>query len=147
MSDWEWDYRQPFLLDVTVAPDDIDELGHTNNGVYTRWCEQIAWQHSDQLGLNAQDYQRLQRAMAIQQANYQYLAASFAGENIAIATWLTGFDKRLKMQRRFQMVNRATGVTIFRGQWDFVCISLASNKPTRIPAEFIAVYTPHIVDP
>ena len=143
----QWDYPRPYLFQTTVADADIDALGHTNNAVYTGWCEQAAWAHSGVLGLDADDYNRLQRAMAIQQANYQYLAPGFAGDAIVVATWLTACDGRLTMERSFQINNKTTGKCLFRGSWQLVCINLVSNKPARIPDEFKAVYMPHIISP
>ena len=142
----QWDYERPYLYRAQVAAADIDALGHTNNIVYSGWCERAAWAHSSALGLDADDYQRLQRAMAIQQANYQYLAPSFVGDDIVVATWLTDCDGRLTMQRSFQINNESSGACLFRGRWQLVCINLASNKPARIPAEFREVYLPHIVN-
>ncbi len=140
-----WDYPKPFLITVNVEQSHIDELGHTNNGVYTAWCEQVAWEHSKQLGLTGKDYGDLQIAMAIQQANYQYLAPSFSGEDIEVATWLTACNGKLTMERSFQMRNKNTAQTIFRGQWQLVCINLKTNKPTRMPTIFIDTYVSAVV--
>ncbi|MCP3907308.1 MAG: acyl-CoA thioesterase [Oceanicoccus sp.] len=140
-----WDYPQSFILPVQVEQHHIDDLNHTNNGVYTGWCEQIAWAHSAELGLTGKDYRELNIAMAIHEANYQYLAPSFLGEDIAVATWLTACDGRLTMQRSFQMINQKTGQTLFRGQWQLVCINLSTNKPTRMPKIFIDTYVSAVV--
>ena len=59
-----WDYPAPFLHDIVATATDIDNLGHVNNTTYIRWCESIAWSHSAQLGLDADDYVKLKRAMA-----------------------------------------------------------------------------------
>jgi acyl-CoA thioester hydrolase len=34
-----------FSLPVAIRPEDIDELGHVNNGVYLRWAQDIAIAH------------------------------------------------------------------------------------------------------
>ncbi len=34
-----------FSLPITIEPEDIDELGHVNNGIYLRWAQQIATAH------------------------------------------------------------------------------------------------------
>ncbi|MBI1771970.1 MAG: acyl-CoA thioesterase, partial [Burkholderiales bacterium] len=56
-----WDYPQPFTRAVKPQESDIDGLNHTNNAVYVRWCEEVAWGHSEALGLNLADYHRLDR--------------------------------------------------------------------------------------
>ena len=46
-----WDLQQPFIENVKVQPDDIDELGHANNAVYVGWLERCAWPDSKSHGL------------------------------------------------------------------------------------------------
>lgn len=60
-----WDRPQAFVLRLRPTSADIDGLNHVNNAVYVQWCEQVAWKHSEQLGLGLADYRRLDRAMAI----------------------------------------------------------------------------------
>ena len=135
-----WDAPSPFLQAVTPRPEDIDGLEHTNNAVYVQWCEQAAWFHSHRLGMHLDDYRRLDRAMAIRHAAYDYLLPTFEGEALTLGTWLDGGDGKLSMRRHFQLLRDSDGVTVMRGHWDLVCIELSSGKPKRMPAEFIAAY-------
>lgn len=141
----DWDYPQPFILAVTPQAGDIDGLNHTNNAVYVRWCEQAGWAHSASLGLSLDDYQRLDRAMAIRRGEYDYLLPTFVGEALRLATWLVGGDGKLSMERRFQLVRDSDGATVLRGRWDLVCIELSSGRPRRMPAKFLDTYMPVIV--
>ena len=140
-----WDVPAPFIEAVSPGDDDIDGLRHTNNAVYVRWCEAIAWAHSASLGLALADYERLDRAMAIRRADYDYLLPSFAGEQLRLATWLAGSDGRITLERRFQLIRASDRQTLLRGRWELVCIELASGRPRRMPAEFTAAYLPAIV--
>ena len=140
-----WDVATPFVEPVSPCDDDIDGLRHTNNAVYVRWCEAIAWAHSASLGLALADYQRLDRAMAIRHAEYDYLLPSLAGEKLLLATWLASSDGRITLERRFQLIRPSDGQTLLRGAWQLVCIELASGRPRRMPAEFSAAYLPAIV--
>lgn len=141
-----WDYEQPFIDEVTVSDGQIDGLGHANNIAYIVWCEQVAWRHSEQLGLSVEDYQRLGRGMAISNAHYEYVAACFQGEKLALATWLTKSDKRLRMERSFQFQRVADGSTVFRGYWQLICLNLKSGAPARMPDLFNEVYGPAVID-
>ena len=140
-----WDVPAPFVEAVAPNDDDIDGLRHTNNAVYVRWCEAIAWAHSASLGLALADYERLDRAMAIRHADYDYLLPSFAGEHLLLATWLAGSDGRITLERRFQLIRARDRQTLLRGRWELVCIELASGRPRRMPAAFTAAYLPAIV--
>ena len=116
MSDWAagpaptpWDLPLPFTRAFTPAAGDIDGLNHTNNAVYVQWCEKTAWAHSEALGLSLADYHRLDRAMAIRHADYDYLLPTQLGETLTLATWLTASDGKLTMERRFQLVRERGG--------------------------------------
>lgn len=141
-----WDYAEPFTLNEVVQAADIDGLQHTNNTVYVKWCERVAWAHSVALGLDLAAYQRLDRAMAITHSEYHYLQASRQGESIIIGTWIINWDRRLTMQRRFQVVRADDGVTLLRGGMRFACIEVSSGRPRRLPAEFIDGYGPAVLN-
>jgi acyl-CoA thioester hydrolase len=140
-----WDHLQPFTLFTEVRPEDIDGLEHTNNAVYVKWCEQVAWAHSDALGLDLDTYRRLDRAMAITHSDYHYIQASRQGDNIAVATWIVEWDRRLTMRRHFQIIRVDDGVTLLRGGMRFACIELSTGRPRRLPEEFIAGYGPAVL--
>jgi acyl-CoA thioester hydrolase len=141
----EWDRPSPFTLQLAPAAPDIDGLGHTNNAVYVQWCEQVAWAHSEALGLSLADYRRLDRAMAIREGHYDYLLPSFKGEALVLGTWLTASDGKLTMERRFQLRRASDGVTLVRGRWVLVCIEVSSGKPKRMPPEFLNIYETAVV--
>ncbi|MFL6675262.1 MAG: acyl-CoA thioesterase [Massilia sp.] len=140
-----WDYPNPFTLALAPLPGDIDGLNHTNNAVYVRWCEQVGWAHSETLGLDLDDYRRLDRAMAIRRGEYDYLLPTLVGEELTLATWLFAGDGKVSMERRFQLVRDSDGATVLRGRWDLVCIEMSSGRPRRMPPEFLATYMPQVV--
>lgn len=115
-------------------------MGHANNACYVIWCEQSAWNHSEFLGLGIKDYQRLNRGVAIRKASYEYFLPSFENEDLLIATWLTACDGKFRLERRFQMINLATGQTVQRGHWELICVTLNSGKVTKFPNEFAERY-------
>ena len=141
----EWDYPHPFTLPVTPCAEDIDGLNHTNNAVYVQWCEKVGWAHSEALGLGMADYLRLDRAMAIRKAEYDYVLPSLQDEALTLGTWITASDGKLTMERRFQIVRNSDQATILRGRWDLVCIEVGSGKPRRLPPEFCQIYLPALV--
>lgn len=140
-----WDYPSPHCLAVSPRAEDIDGLNHTNNAVYVRWCEQVGWSHSVALGLDLDDYRRLDRAMAIRHGGYDYLLPSFEGEALVLGTWLTAGDGKLSMERRFQLRRLSDGQTLMRGKWDLVCIDISGGRPKRMPPEFIEAYQAAVV--
>lgn len=138
------DFPNPHTLALAAEPGHIDGLGHVNNAVYVQWCEQAAWAHSQALGLGLADYGRLDRAMAIRQAQYDYLRPALAGDQLLLATWLTGSDGRLNMTRRFQLLRGEQ--TLLRGRWELTCIEMSSGRPRRMPDEFVSAYQPAVTE-
>lgn len=137
-----WDYPKPFTAPVVPTANDIDGLNHTNNAVYVKWCEQIGWAHSESLGLNLPDYQRLDRAMAIRRGEYDYILPTVLGEALTLGTWLTHSDGKLNMERCFQLVRESDKATVLRARWELVCIEISTAKPKRMPKEFCEIYLP-----
>jgi acyl-CoA thioester hydrolase len=135
-----WDLANPFVIDLQVSADDIDGLGHANNAVYVSWLERCAWRHSQFLGLDLSEYRRLDRAMAVLRHEIDYLASAYEDQELQMATWIVESDQRLKMDRRFQLILPADGLTLLRAKTTFVCIELSSGKPKRMPAEFVEGY-------
>ena len=140
-----WDHPHPFTLTTRVQAQDIDGLEHTNNAVYVKWCEQVAWAHSVALGLDLDRYRALDRAMAITHSEYHYLQASREGDEIVVGTWIVAWDRRLTMRREFQAIRVADGTTLLRGAMRFACIEISTGRPRRLPPEFIAGYGPAVL--
>jgi len=142
-----WDHPNPFTLQLVPEAGDIDGLNHTNNGTYVRWCEKIAWAHSEELGLRMADYLRLDRAMAIRRGEYDYLLPTQLDDRLTLATWLFAGDGKLTLERRFQLVRDDDRATVLRGRWALVCIEVSSGRARRMPPEFIQAYLLSVGDP
>ena len=140
-----WDHPGPHTLRKRVEAEDIDGLNHTNNAVYVKWCEQVAWSHSVVLGLDLTAYRALDRAMAITHSEYNYLQASREGDDIIAGTWIVSWDRKLTMARRFQVLRLSDGATLLRGGMRFACIEISTGKPRRLPGEFIDGYGPAVL--
>ena len=100
----KWDLSNPFVIDIQVAADDIDGLGHANNAVYVSWLERCAWRHSQFLGLDLAEYRRLDRAMAVlpaTQADVLWLVAveELSRDEIALRLAITPAAVRSRLSR------------------------------------------------
>jgi len=138
--DETWDYPTPHILQMTVMPEHIDAMGHANNCEYLKWLESIAWDHSSCLGLGWEEYQELDRAMVARHTELDYLAASFEGDELLIGTWIAENDRKVSIKRIYQIVRVSDGVTVLRGHTRWVCVSIASGRPKRMPPAFVEGY-------
>ena len=131
----QWDYDDPFTMDITVAEADTDRLGHTNNQVYLKWFEQISWLHIEPRGMSWELQEKLGKAMAITRTEINYLGASYASEQLQVATWITHSDGRLLSTREFQIIRISDQKTLVRAKSAYACIDLKSGRPSRMPME------------
>lgn len=136
----DWDYSAPFTLDITVLAEHIDGLGHTNNCEYLRWCENIAWKHSELLGLGLQEYKALGCGMAAVKTELEYCQASYQGQELVLGTWIKQCTGRLDLLRQYQIIRPEDKALILRGSTRFVCIDLNTTKPRRMPSAFTQAY-------
>ena len=125
-----------------VAPADIDGFGHVNNGRYVDWANEIAWAHSQALGLSIEDYHRIGVGCVVWRHEFDYLAPLLLGEEIEIATWIAENDRRLTLTRAYRITRLADRKEAFRGRTKFVCVDMKSGRPARAPAEFLRAYAP-----
>ncbi|MEM9384727.1 MAG: thioesterase family protein [Pseudomonadota bacterium] len=136
-----WDLPRPFLIEHAVAKEDIDGLGHANNTSYMRWCERVSWAHSASLGITLATYRATRRAMVIRRCEYDYLAAAYPEEPLALATWVVECDGIIRIVRRFQIRNARDGRTLLRARTEFACINLDTGRATRMPQAFADTYS------
>ena len=139
---YAWDVRDPYIERVTVQPEHIDRFGHTNNVVYLSWLEQVAWSHSQSLGLGFADYERFGCGCVARRHELDYLAPTFAGDELLLATFIHENDGRLSMWRGYQIIRAGDGKTVLRARTQWVCVDLKSGRPRRQPPEFVQAYRP-----
>jgi acyl-CoA thioester hydrolase len=136
----QWDFPNPFTLQLIVANEEIDDYQHVNNAAYVRWLDRCAWAHSTALGVSIEDCKRMDRGMAVLRSEIDYLAPAYLDERITIATWIVHNDGKLRVSRRFQIVADHSGETLVRATVNYVCLILSSGRPARLPPIFLQRY-------
>jgi len=135
-----WLHPSPFISQWQIAQEHIDHYRHVNNVAYVSQLEKTAWAHSNALGLSIEQYQNLDRGMAITRHEIDYLAAAVLDDTLLCATWIVQCDHRLKLTRQFQFIRHSDGLTLLKARTEFVCIALSTGKPKRMPDIFATVY-------
>ncbi len=136
-----WDFAAPHIVNIEVTNDHIDHYGHVNNCEYVKWLEVVAWTHSEALGLTLDIYRELDRGMVVHRHEIDYLAPAYLGEKLQIATWIKICDRKLSLERVFQLQRVSDGLTLMRAKTRFICVQLSSGKPRRMPVEYIDGYS------
>lgn len=137
-----WPVANPFIERRVVSAGDIDGFGHVNNMRYIVWANEIAWRHSESLGLSLADYQRIGVGCVVWRHEFDYAAPALEGEAVDIATWIAENDGRVRLTRAYEMRRAEDGKVLFRGRSKFVTIDMKTGKPARMPREFVEAYRP-----
>lgn len=135
-----WRRPEPFVDPWQISEQDIDHYQHVNNVAYLARVESLAWKHSNHLGLQFSDYQQAGKGMVIRRHELDYLLPAHLGDTLACATWITGCHKAIRLTREFQFVCTRRLKTVFSAHTQFVCVSLQSGAPTRMPDTFKHIY-------
>lgn len=135
-----WDHPEPFVVKITVQPEHIDELGHTKNVHYLNWLDECAWQHSAAAGFGPEQMVATGYAMAVRETHMTYLAATFLDDELYVGDWITANDGRLRATRTFQILRLTDAACVMRARIDYVCINVATGRPSRMPSAFVDSY-------
>lgn len=127
-------------LHMTVPESDIDRMGHVNNAAWVRWLEEAAWSHTHAVGLDWALYQRLNRSFVARRTEIEYLGAAFAGERLRVLTWVASNDGRISMIRRYRIEREQDARVLLRASTRWVCVTIDSGKPVRMPPEFLQAW-------
>lgn len=139
----KWDFGLPsFHHVIEVSDDHLDVMGHTNNVRYLQWLEDVCWDHSRSIGLDWDRYVELNRTMVARRHEIDYLGATRPGETLLIGTWIVANDRKLTVERAYQIIRLQDRRTILRGRTRWVCVSVDTGMPKRMPEAFKDGYIP-----
>ncbi len=134
-----------FRLTRTVTIDQLSALvPHANNVQIVGWIDEAARAHGDASGLTRERMHSEGRMWFVARHEIDYLAESFAGDEILVATWLTGVTKTTAARATKVWRRPADGTLDWELAVDalsrWVHMSLGTRRPTRIPAADLEAY-------
>ena len=137
--------ERAFRLTRIVTVEQLSALvPHANNVQIVGWIDEAARVHGDASGLTRERMHSEGRMWFVARHEIDYLAESFADDEILIGTWLTGVTKTTAM-RATKVWRRPANGTL---DWElavnalsrWVHMNLATRRPTRIPAADLQAY-------
>lgn len=137
---FNWMLDNPYVQQWHIDETHIDHYQHVNNAAYLSQLESLAWAHSNALGLQFADYQALNRGMVIKRHELNYHLPTHLGDKLECATWIVHCDSKLTLKRQFQFICPKRNKTVFDAMTTFVCVSLDTGAPKRMPKQFVDVY-------
>lgn len=134
-----------FLTMVTVAPEDIDDLGHANNVRYLAWMLQAAEGHWALYQRLADPEVIASVAWVVMRHELDYFLPAFAGDRLEVYTWVPTCTA-LTSNRYYEIVRAHDGALLARGYSSYCVIDRVSGKPRRLSEELrLAIGGPEVV--
>jgi len=90
--------RNAFVHAFAAPPEAVDVNGHANNLEYLRWMQDAATGHTAAQGW-PERYLETRTTWVIRSHLIEYLRPAFAGEALAVLTWIAGFGVGLSPRR------------------------------------------------
>ena len=123
-----------FHLDLVVAPEHIDDLGHVNNVVYLRWVQDVASSHWKTKAAPA-DVARL--AWVVTRQELDYKAAAFLGDALTGRTWI-GATTAVTCERFVEIRRTRDDRLLVASRSIWVAVDRTTGKPKRIEDSVLA---------
>lgn len=121
-----------FTRTFAVPGTAIDANGHANNLEYLRWMQEAATAHSDARGWSLARYAEAGATWVIRSHAIEYLRPAFAGEELALCTWIGGFEARASPRHHLFWRARDRKV-LARAQTLWVFVDAATGRARAIP--------------
>ncbi len=140
MTNTTADWASPALaFAIRRVPDDrdIDELGHVSNLVYLRWVQDVAKEHSESVGYDAEAYEALGAVFVVRRHEIDYLAPAYAGDRIRAVTWVETW-RGASATRRTTIERDADGRALARAVTTWAYVNQKTGRPLRIPRDVTA---------
>lgn len=121
-----------FRRERTVAPRDIDLLGHVNNVVWVRYVVELAAAHADALGVGFEATRALGGIWIVRRHDVLYQANVPVGATIRETTWVSSLRGALSLRHaRFES---EAGVLLVEANTEWAYVDAATLRPRRVPA-------------
>lgn len=120
--------QEVFELPRTIAPDDIDELGHVNNVVYLRWVQDVAIAH---WSTAATPEQQAEVAWVAVRHEIDYKLPALPGDGIIARTWVGAADSH-RFERHTEIVRAADRKLLARARTLWCPINRETGRLTRV---------------
>ena len=117
----------------------IDRQGHVNNLAYVAWMQDVAIEHSAAVGWPMDRYLTLGAGWVVRSHFVEYLRPAFAGQQLAVHTWVPEFTQR-STPRRYLFVREDDQQLLAQAETRWVFVDLATGRRQALPEELIAAF-------
>jgi acyl-CoA thioester hydrolase len=127
-----------FTLPLSIAPADIDELGHVNNAVYLRWAQDIATAH---WRARASEEMQARFLWVVTRHEIDYRAGLLLGDAVEARTWVGDAPAGALWTRHVAIVKIGAEKPAAQLKSDWCLIDAATRRVRRVPMEIVEKFT------
>lgn len=131
-------YTVPFKVRLY----ELDSLGHVNNAVYLRYCQQAAMEASESVGYTLDKYNEMGLIWVIKHTILEHVAPAFYGDVIEVTTWVSQITPASTF-REYLLTRQSDGAVIARARSRWVLLDAKSGRPLRMPEEMREAFRPN----
>jgi acyl-CoA thioester hydrolase len=130
--------QEIFRQRLSIAPSDIDELGHVNNIVYLRWAQEIATAH---WRARAGDDLVSRYVWVVTRHEADYRASLVLGDDVEVRTWVDDAARGALWARFVEIgaVGAAKPAAQIKSMW--CMLDAATRKPRRVTPDIAARFS------
>jgi acyl-CoA thioester hydrolase len=130
-----------YTMEFAVPSEAIDQQGHVSNLAYVAWMQDVAIEHSAAAGWPMERYLQLGAGWVVRSHFIEYLRPVFAGERLAVHTWVPRFDQR-SQPRRYLFVRGDDRRLVAEAETRWVFVDLATGRRRPLPPELLEAFEP-----
>jgi len=129
-----------FRRERTVAPRDVDLLGHVNNVVWVRFVVELASAHANALGAGFEATRERGGIWIVRRHDVVYHANVASGATIQETTWLSSLRGALSL--RHSRFESAEGKRLVDATTEWAYVDAKTLRPRRVPLELRERFDP-----
>ena len=128
---------EPFELNITIQPGDIDRVGHVNNVAYLRWVQEVATAHWRAIAPPADQETLL---WVVVRHEIDYLKAAFLKDEIVARTWV-GVASRFRFERHTELLRASDRCLLARARTLWCPIHPETGRPADVRPEIRSLFS------
>ncbi|WP_267432912.1 acyl-CoA thioesterase [Sphingomonas sp. GM_Shp_1] len=125
-----------FSIQITAAPEHIDELGHVNNAVWVQWIQAIATAHWEAV---APPEHVAAHVWVVTRHEIDYRGNVVMGETVTAETWVPNPPKGARFDRHVRFIG-ADGQVKVEAVTTWALIDRATGRLLRVTPEIAAPF-------
>lgn len=130
----------------TVVARDLDELAHVNNVVWLRFVTELAYAHSEAVGLGLARLRELGGVWVVQRHEIDYHRPAGLGDGILEETWVSSMGGARSV-RHARLLGARDGRLHVAAITRWAFVDPVTGRPRRLPREVLDRFVPLVEPP